>query len=72
MNMSFLCGRNLSYKYFFYNFGTISNQHTQYNDGVLNRKMAIKRDLNFTLQNKGTFYLNAYVMDVENVVDVNS
>ena len=44
----------------------------QYNDGVLNRKMAIKRDLNFTLQNKGTFYLNAYVMDVENVVAVNS
>ena len=42
----------------------------QYKDGVLNRKMAIKRDLSFTLQNKGTFYV--YVMDVENVVDVNS
>ena len=52
------------------NFGTISNQHMQYNDGVLNRKMTIKRDLNLTLQNKGTFYV--FVMDVGNVVDMNS
>ena len=42
----------------------------QYNDGVLNRKMTIKRDLNLTLQNKGTFYV--FVMDVGNVVDINS
>ena len=42
----------------------------QYNDGVLNRKMTIKRDLNLTLQHKGTFY--AFVLDVGNMVDINS